>query len=188
MLQEKQQAKVISVINIARRAQEKRYLRSSIYNSYASLSTIKSQFQVSTEAQKLVEAAAKKYIKKCADEIGLIGVMTLEMFVTKSGKMLANEIAPRTHNSGHWTIDACAVSQFENHVRCVAGLPVGTSTRLADAELINLIGDDIKHVPKYLKTPNACVHLYGKTEARPGRKMGHVTILKPFKSKSSKGK
>ncbi len=135
-----------------------------------------------------IENTAKKYIKKCADEINLVGVMTLEMFVTKTGKVLANEIAPRTHNSGHWTIDACAVSQFENHVRCIAGLPVGDVTRHADAELINIIGDDIKKIPTYLKTPNACVHLYGKTEARAGRKMGHVTILKPFPINKKKGK
>lgn len=126
---------------------------------------------------------AKKYIQKCADEINLVGVMTLEMFVTKTGKVLANEIAPRTHNSGHWTIDACAVSQFENHIRCVAGLPVGSPERHSDAELINLIGSDVKKIPSYLKMPNACVHLYGKYDVRDGRKMGHVTILTPKQNK-----
>ena len=125
-----------------------------------------------------IEKKAKSYIKKLAESIDLIGIMTLELFVTKDGKVLANEIAPRTHNSGHWTIDACAVSQFENHVRCVCGLPVGNPARHSDAIMINLIGNDVKDVPKYLAMKNACVHLYGKTEVRAGRKMGHVTILK----------
>lgn len=114
-----------------------------------------------------------------AEEVGLVGVMALELFVTKDGHLLANEIAPRTHNSGHWTIDACAVSQFEQHVRTVCGLPVGAPDHHSPAEMINLVGDDVKDVPKYLAMKNACVHLYGKEEARPGRKMGHVTILKP---------
>jgi 5-(carboxyamino)imidazole ribonucleotide synthase len=125
-----------------------------------------------------VQQTAKRYIKKLAESIDLVGVMTLELFVTKTGKVLANEIAPRTHNSGHWTIDACAVSQFENHIRCVAGLPVGSAARHSAAVMINLIGDDVKTVPQYLAQKNACVHLYGKTEIRPARKMGHVTILK----------
>ena len=126
----------------------------------------------------VVERKARSYIKKLSESIDLVGVMTLELFVTKTGKVLANEIAPRTHNSGHWTIDACAVSQFENHMRCVAGLPVGNPARHSDAVMINLIGDDVKTVPQYLAQKNACVHLYGKTEVRAGRKMGHVTILK----------
>lgn len=127
-----------------------------------------------------VQNTAKRYIKKLADSLDLVGVMTLELFVTKAGKVLANEIAPRTHNSGHWTIDACAVSQFENHVRCVCGLPVGSAKRHADAVMINLIGDDVKSVPRYLKTPHACVHLYGKNDIRAGRKMGHATLITPF--------
>ncbi len=111
-------------------------------------------------------------------QVNLVGVLTLELFVTKDGRLLANEIAPRTHNSGHWTIDACAVSQFEQHVRAVCGLPVADPAPYQQAEMINLIGDDVKDIPKYLETPGACVHLYGKTESRPSRKMGHVTILK----------
>ena len=90
-----------------------------------------------------------------------------------------NEIAPRVHNSGHWTIDACAVSQFENHVRTVCGLPAGSSVRHSDATMLNLIGDDIDQIDRYVDVPDTCVHLYGKTEARQGRKMGHVTFLKP---------
>jgi len=121
---------------------------------------------------------AKSLGKKCADEVGLVGVLALELFVTKDGKLLANEIAPRTHNSGHWTIDACAVSQFENHVRTVCGLPVGSTKRHSDAIMLNLIGDDVHLVDKYISKPNVCIHLYGKPEIRHGRKMGHITILK----------
>lgn len=121
---------------------------------------------------------AKNLGKKLADEVGLVGVLALELFVTKDGKILANEIAPRTHNSGHWTIDACAVSQFENHVRTISGLPVGPTKRHSDANMINLIGDDIALVDKYIGKPNACIHLYGKPEIRTGRKMGHITLLK----------
>ncbi len=123
-----------------------------------------------------IEAA--EMARKIADAVDLVGVLALELFVTKDGKLLANEIAPRTHNSGHWTIDACAVSQFENHVRCVTGLPVGAPEPIIAAEMHNLIGDDIQKLDDYLKTPRAHIHLYGKTEAREGRKMGHVTILK----------
>jgi len=102
----------------------------------------------------------------------------LELFVTKDGQIIANEIAPRTHNSGHWTIDACPVSQFENHVRTVCGLPVGKAVRHSDAVMLNLIGDDVALVNKYLGKANACIHLYGKPEVRAGRKMGHITLLK----------
>lgn len=113
-----------------------------------------------------------------AEAVDLTGVMAIELFVTKDEQILANEIAPRTHNSGHWTMDACAVSQFEQHVRTVCGLPVGIPTQHTPATLINLIGDDIKDIPRYLEMPDACVHLYGKKDVKPGRKMGHVTILK----------
>jgi 5-(carboxyamino)imidazole ribonucleotide synthase len=121
---------------------------------------------------------AKNYIKTLAESLDLVGVLALELFVTKDGKILANEMAPRPHNSGHWTMDACAVSQFENHVRTVCGLPVGSAKRHSDAVMLNLIGDDIKLVDDYLEKSNACIHLYGKAETRPGRKMGHINILK----------
>lgn len=93
------------------------------------------------------------------------------------GKLIANEMAPRVHNSGHWTEAACVVSQFEQHIRAVAGLPLGNPVRHADCVMQNLIGDDILAVPDWLARDNTLVHLYGKTEARPGRKMGHVTTL-----------
>ena len=89
-----------------------------------------------------------------------------------------NEIAPRPHNSGHWTIDACACSQFEQLVRAICGLPLGDTTPHSRAVMHNLIGDDVAEMESLLEDPHACLHLYGKTEARPGRKMGHVTWLK----------
>jgi len=127
-----------------------------------------------------VVGKAKRIARKLANEVGLIGVLGLEMFVTKDGRILANEIAPRTHNSGHWTIDACAVSQFEQHVRTVCGLPVGDPTPHSAAVMTNLIGNDVKKIKNFYETQGACIHLYGKSETRNGRKMGHVTVLKPL--------
>lgn len=115
--------------------------------------------------------------EKLATEVDLRGVLALEMFVTEDGQILANEIAPRTHNSGHWTIDACSVSQFENHVRTVCGLPVGLPIQHSNAKMVNLIGNDIEKISEYLLDYKACVHDYGKAETHEGRKMGHVTLL-----------
>lgn len=112
-----------------------------------------------------------------AQQIDLRGVITLEMFITKDGGILANEIAPRTHNSGHWTIDACSMSQFELHVRTVCGLPALDPACNA-AEMLNLIGDDVLDIAQYKNQPGVFMHTYGKTETRPGRKMGHVTTVK----------
>ena len=95
------------------------------------------------------------------------------------GRCIVNEFAPRVHNSGHWTIDACAVSQFENHIRAVAGWPLGATERHSDARMQNLIGSEVDDWPGLAAEANACLHLYGKGEARPGRKMGHVTWLSP---------
>ena len=113
-----------------------------------------------------------------AESINLTGVLTVEFFICKDGSVLVNEIAPRTHNSGHWSIDACCVSQFENHVRTVCGLAVGGAARHSDAVMINLIGYDVNNINALLDAPNACLHLYGKKQARDGRKMGHITFLK----------
>lgn len=121
---------------------------------------------------------ARNIIHELAQAIDLIGVMTLELFLTADGRLLANEIAPRTHNSGHWTIEACETSQFENHVRAVCGLSLGSSRQHAAAEMINLIGHDIDDLSDYENKPGTFIHLYGKKETREGRKMGHVTILK----------
>lgn len=115
-----------------------------------------------------------------AEAIDLIGVLCLELFVTGDGKLLANEIAPRPHNSGHWTIEACTTSQFEQQVRTVTGMQIGAPNRHSDAVMINLIGNDVDKLNKYYEQPNASVHLYGKLEAREGRKMGHVTMITPL--------
>ncbi|MEX2643763.1 MAG: 5-(carboxyamino)imidazole ribonucleotide synthase [Acetobacterales bacterium] len=114
-----------------------------------------------------------------AEAFGLVGLLAVEMFVTRDGRVLVNEMAPRPHNSGHWTIDGCAVSQFEQLVRAVAGLPLGDPSRHSDAVMKNLIGDAADGWPALVAEPGLAVHLYGKRETRPGRKMGHVTRLYP---------
>jgi 5-(carboxyamino)imidazole ribonucleotide synthase len=96
----------------------------------------------------------------------------------KDGSLLVNEIAPRVHNSGHWTIDACLVSQFENHIRAVAGWPLGSTERHSDAVMENLTGEEAADW-QALAEKGGALHLYGKKEIRAGRKMGHVTYLKP---------
>ncbi len=106
-----------------------------------------------------------------------VGVLALELFVTKDGQLIANEMAPRPHNSGHWTIDACACSQFEQQVRAVCGLKLGLTQRHSNAKMINLIGSDIGNLDQYSNNPNAHIHNYGKAEIKQGRKMGHVTIV-----------
>ena len=108
-----------------------------------------------------------------------VGVMGVELFVTDAG-LVVNEIAPRVHNSGHWTQAACAVDQFEQHIRAVAGWPLGDGSRYADVVMDNLIGDDIERVPQIAREPGAALHLYGKAEVRPGRKMGHVNRVRPL--------
>jgi len=113
-----------------------------------------------------------------AEGLDLIGLLAVEMFVTKDGLVLVNELAPRPHNSGHWTIDACVTSQFEQFIRAVAGLPLGATDRHGDAEMRNLLGDEVERWPEILSDPAAKLHLYGKAEVRPGRKMGHVTKLR----------
>ena len=102
-----------------------------------------------------------------------VGVLGVELFVTPEA-LLVNEIAPRVHNSGHWTQNGCAVDQFEQHIRAVAGWPLGDGARHADVVMENLIGDDVLRVPQIARERDAALHLYGKAEARPGRKMGHV--------------
>ncbi|MCX7289056.1 MAG: 5-(carboxyamino)imidazole ribonucleotide synthase [Rhodobacterales bacterium] len=102
-----------------------------------------------------------------------VGVMGVELFVTPQG-LLVNEIAPRVHNSGHWTQQGCTVDQFEQHIRAVAGLPLGDGSRYADVVMENLIGEDVARVPELLRARDTAVHLYGKGAPRPGRKMGHV--------------
>ena len=125
--------------------------------------------------------AARDAATKLLAGLSYVGVVGMEFFVLDDGQLIANEIAPRVHNSGHWTEAACIVSQFEQHIRAVASLPLGDTVRHSDCVMTNLIGDDIDSVPAWLAKPNVLVHLYGKTEARPGRKMGHVTEILPFR-------
>ena len=107
-----------------------------------------------------------------------VGVMGVELFVTPAG-LVVNEIAPRVHNSGHWTQQGCTVDQFEQHIRAVAGWPLGDPRRHADVEMENLIGDDMDRVAQIITEPGAALHLYGKAETRRGRKMGHVNRIRP---------
>ncbi len=123
-------------------------------------------------------AQARAVATKIAKAFGYVGVLAVEMFVVRAGKkqaVLVNEIAPRVHNSGHWTIDGASASQFEQHIRAVAGWPLAKPLRLGRVEMTNLIGAEIGDVGDWLGIPGACVHIYGKGDARPGRKMGHVT-------------
>jgi len=124
-------------------------------------------------------ATAERYGLELARNLELVGLVALEMFVTRDGRVLANEMAPRPHNSGHWTIDACVTSQFEQLVRAICGLPLGSVEILAPSRMINLIGDEANDWQRFLSDPTARLHLYGKSKARPGRKMGHVTYVSP---------
>jgi 5-(carboxyamino)imidazole ribonucleotide synthase len=121
--------------------------------------------------------AARRIAETIAQRFGYVGVLAVELFVLGDGGLLVNEIAPRVHNSGHWTLDGASVSQFEQHVRAVAGWPLGKPIRHGRAEMINLIGDEVEDYRQWLTVPGAAVHLYGKAEVRPGRKMGHVTRI-----------
>ncbi|MBV8911917.1 MAG: 5-(carboxyamino)imidazole ribonucleotide synthase [Acetobacteraceae bacterium] len=126
-------------------------------------------------------AEAGRVAWRIAESLDLVGLLAVEMFVDRSGRVLVNEIAPRPHNSGHWTIEACPASQFDLHIRAVAGLPLPPGLRHADAVMKNLVGpDEVALWPEIVATPGLIPHLYGKAEARPGRKMGHVTRLFPI--------
>lgn len=129
-----------------------------------------------------VEARARAIAGHIAEALDYVGVLGVEMFYLGADRpepLLVNEIAPRVHNSGHWTLEACAVTQFENHIRAVAGWPLGSTARHSDARMENLIGADANDWLRLAAEPGAALHLYGKREARPGRKMGHVTYLTP---------
>jgi 5-(carboxyamino)imidazole ribonucleotide synthase len=121
---------------------------------------------------------AKAIAKKIGDALDYVGVFAVELFVGSDGALLVNEIAPRVHNTGHWTIEACAVSQFEQHIRAVAGWPLGDGVRHADAVMENIIGAEADAWEALAK--GGALHLYGKAQSRPGRKMGHLTRLSPL--------
>ena len=121
-------------------------------------------------------ADAALLARSILDALDYVGVIGVELFATSDG-LIVNEIAPRVHNSGHWTQKGCSVDQFEQHVRAVAGWPLGDGGRHADVVMENLIGDDIERAPEIAAEPGASLHLYGKAETRPGRKMGHVNRI-----------
>jgi 5-(carboxyamino)imidazole ribonucleotide synthase len=126
---------------------------------------------------------ARRIAGTIAEALGHVGVLCVEMFQREEApRLLVNEIAPRVHNSGHWTIDACLVSQFENHIRAIAGWPLGETACHSDAVMTNLIGADVERWRELAGEEGVSVHLYGKAEARPGRKMGHTTRLLPKSS------
>ena len=128
---------------------------------------------------------ARQIATRIAKAFDYVGVLAVEMFVVRKGSrqsLLVNEIAPRVHNSGHWTIDGATVSQFEQHIRAVAGWPLAKPARLGSRiEMTNLIGQEINEAERWMTVPGASVHVYGKGEARPRRKMGHVTRVWPAK-------
>ncbi|WP_417259474.1 5-(carboxyamino)imidazole ribonucleotide synthase [Celeribacter sp.] len=113
---------------------------------------------------------------KILNALDYVGVMGVELFVTKEG-LIVNEIAPRVHNSGHWTQNGCTIDQFEQHIRAVAGWPLGDGKRHSNVEMLNLIGDDVDRIPELAKNGSVGIHLYGKAEVKAGRKMGHVNTI-----------
>lgn len=120
---------------------------------------------------------AVRIAKRLAEALDVVGLLAVELFVTKDG-LLVNELAPRPHNSGHWSMEGAPTAQFEQHIRAICGWALGDTTAHRPCEMINLLGDEWKQWEEYAKNPEAHVHLYGKTESRPGRKMGHVTMVK----------
>lgn len=130
--------------------------------------------RISDELKEMAIAQATKII----NNIEYVGVLTVEFFVSKNDpKLRVNEIAPRVHNSGHWTIEACPSSQFEQHIRAICGLPLGDTSFIGEARMTNLIGEDILKLPELLKDGTLHVHHYGKSDVRAGRKLGHVTKI-----------
>lgn len=127
-----------------------------------------------------VAGAARRHVAEVAAALELVGVLAVEFFLLPDGRLLGNEIAPRPHNSGHWTMDACQSSQFHQHIRAVAGLPLGSPERHSDAVMRNLVGPEgMAKLPNLLEQSSVSVHLYGKAAAREGRKMGHANKLFP---------
>ena len=121
--------------------------------------------------------SAKQIAAKILEELDYVGVIGVEFFFLSNGSLLVNEIAPRVHNSGHWTEAACAVSQFEQHIRAIAGWPLGSTAHHSNCIMQNLIGEEVNEFANILSQPDVHVHLYGKKETKPGRKMGHFTRL-----------
>jgi 5-(carboxyamino)imidazole ribonucleotide synthase len=133
------------------------------------------------EAGAATVAQAETIAARILTKLDYVGVIGIELFELRGGHLLVNEIAPRVHNTGHWTLDGCEVDQFEQHIRAIAGWPLGPVTALAHVEMENLLGREIDAWPALIREEQARVWFYGKAEARPGRKMGHVNRLRPLK-------
>lgn len=123
------------------------------------------------------QAEAERIARAILTALDYVGVLAVELFALEDGRLLVNEIAPRVHNTGHWTEAACRISQFEQHMRAVAGWPLADPAPIRKARMLNLIGEDANAWADWLADPKAVLHLYGKRQTRPGRKMGHVTLL-----------
>jgi 5-(carboxyamino)imidazole ribonucleotide synthase len=121
---------------------------------------------------------AERIALRILEGLGYVGVIGIELFEMKDGRLLVNEFAPRVHNTGHWTQDGCEVDQFEQHIRAVAGWPLGPTEPHARVEMLNLLGDEAATWPRLVQEPDSRLHLYGKREMKPGRKMGHVNRVK----------
>ena len=126
-----------------------------------------------------LEARAQAMTAAVAAALGYVGVLGVEFFVTDdpASPLIANEMAPRVHNTGHWTMDGAATSQFQNHIRAIAGWPLGPTTRIADVTMLNLLGDEVAETAARLESPGARAHIYGKSAAKLGRKMGHINFV-----------
>ncbi len=141
---------------------------------------ILAESHVPAQISEELESLARAYTAKIADKLKYVGVLTVEFFVLPAGSetpLVVNEIAPRVHNSGHWTMDACACDQFENHIRAISGWSLGAAERHSNAMMINIVGPDMDRWPEYVTTEGAILHIYGKDEAREGRKMGHINYI-----------
>jgi 5-(carboxyamino)imidazole ribonucleotide synthase len=128
-----------------------------------------------------IVAQAERIAAQILGGLDYVGVIGIELFELPDGRLLVNEIAPRVHNTGHWTMDGCEVDQFEQHIRAVAGWPLGPTHALVRVEMLNLLGEEVLAWARLAAEPDARLHLYGKREAKPGRKMGHVNRLRPLK-------
>jgi 5-(carboxyamino)imidazole ribonucleotide synthase len=133
------------------------------------------------EASKATREQAVSIARSTLEALDYVGVIGVELFELQGGALLVNEFAPRVHNSGHWTLDGCEVDQFEQHIRAIAGWPLGKTDALAQVEMTNLLGYEAEDWQALAADPSARIWLYGKREGRPGRKMGHVNRLKPLR-------
>ncbi|GAA5100621.1 5-(carboxyamino)imidazole ribonucleotide synthase [Bartonella acomydis] len=124
-----------------------------------------------------VQKAAQEISATVMDALHYVGILCIEFFVLIDGRLLVNELAPRVHNSGHWTQKACVTSQFEQHIRAICGLPLGSTYRHSNCQMINLLGNNLNEVKYFLTQARTSVHLYGKSSAQPLRKMGHIIQL-----------